>query len=92
MAINTNPNEIPTRVIDPKVGGATNRVDFLAIERKSKTVSNLRTGYAVEVCITNWTGPNDRPVSHWVERWGLVCYLPRIDTVRLILDQIGGCL
>lgn len=30
------------------------------------------------------------PRSHWAERWGLVRYLPIIDTVRRVLEKIGG--
>ena len=28
--------------------------------------------------------------TFWAERWGLVRYLPAIDKVRQVLDQIGG--
>lgn len=55
-----------------------------------KVFSSLRAEYALKGHSLHRTDPNDGAVTYWAERWGLVRYLPTIDTVRQFLEQIGG--
>ncbi len=55
-----------------------------------KVFSSLRAAYALKGHSLHRTDPSDGAVTYWAERWGLVRYLPTIDTVRQFLEQIGG--
>ena len=90
MAINTTPKEMPTGDGHPTAGNAINDPDFLTCGRNDKTFSTLRAAYALEGHTLHRTDPADGPVAYWAERWGLVRYLPSIDTARRFLEQIGG--
>lgn len=90
MAINTTPKEMPTGDGHPTAGNAINDQDFLTCERNHKAFSKLREAYALEGHTLHRTDPSDGPATYWAERWGLVRYLPSIDTVRRFLEQIGG--
>ena len=90
MAINTTPKEMPTGDGNPTAGGAINSLDFPTVQRNDKAFSTLRAAYALEGHTLHRTDPADGPVTYWAERWGLVRYLPSIDTARRFLEQIGG--
>jgi hypothetical protein len=55
-----------------------------------KVFQSLRAAYALHGHALQRTDPNDGAVTYWAERWGLVRYLPTIDTARRFLEQIGG--
>jgi hypothetical protein len=50
----------------------------------------VRAAFALHGHTLHPTNPNDGTVAYWAERWGLVRYLPTIDTARRFLEQIGG--
>lgn len=90
MPINTTPKEMPTGDGNPTAGNAINDLDFPTAERTDKVFSTLRAAFAMKGHALHRTDPADGPVTYWAERWGLVRYLPSIDTARLFLEQIGG--
>jgi len=90
MAINTTPEKMPTGDGNPTTGKAINIVDFPTGERNDKAFSTLRAAYALKGHSLHRTDPAYGPVNYWVERWGLLRYLPSIDTARRFLEQIGG--
>lgn len=67
-----------------------NDLDAPTSERNEKAFATLHTAFALKGQTLHRTNPADGPVSYWVERWGLVRYLPTIDTARRFLEQIGG--
>lgn len=58
--------------------------------RQQRTFNALREAFAARGHALHRTDPTDGPVTYWVERWGLVRYLPTIDVARRFLEQIGG--
>ena len=90
MAINTTSKKMPTGDGNPTAGNAINDLDFPTAERKDKAFSTLRAGYALEGYALHRSDPADGPVVYWLERLGLVHYLPTIDAARLLLDQLGS--
>ena len=90
MAINTTPKEMPTGDGNPTAGNTINNPDFPTSERNDKAFSTLRAAFAFKGHALHRTDPVDGPVTYWAERWGLVRYLPSIDTARRFLEQIGG--
>ena len=90
MTINTIPKETPTGDGNPTVGNTISELDFPTVERNDKAFSTLRAAYAFKGHTLHRTDPADGPVTYWAERWGLVRYLPCIDTARRFLEQIGG--
>ncbi|MBC7617550.1 MAG: hypothetical protein H7293_00915 [Candidatus Saccharibacteria bacterium] len=50
----------------------------------------LRAAYALHGHALHRTCSADGTVTYRAERWGLVRYLPTIDTARKFLEQIGG--
>lgn len=92
MAINTIPKEVPTGDSNPTAGGAINRVDLPTSECNDKAFLTLRAKYALKGHQLHRTDPTDGLVTYWVERCGLVRYLPSKDSARQYLEQIGGAL
>ncbi|NMM10940.1 MAG: hypothetical protein HHJ16_11805 [Polaromonas sp.] len=68
----------------------TNDLNFPTGHREGKAFATLAAGYALAGHALHRSDPNDGAVTYWVERWGLVRYLPTIDAVRQFLEQIGG--
>ncbi len=90
MTINPTPKEKPTGDGNPTAGDTINDLDFPTGEQIDKAYSTLRAAFALKGHALHRTNPADGPVTFWAERWGLVRYLPTIDTVRRFLEQIGG--
>lgn len=90
MAINTTLKETPTGDGNPTAGNTINERDFPTSERSGKAFSTLRAAYALKGHTLHRTDPADGSVSYWAECWGLVRYLPSINTARRFLEQIGG--
>jgi hypothetical protein len=55
-----------------------------------KILHTLRAAFALKGHALHRTHPAVGPVEYWAERWGLVRYLPTIDTARRFLESIGG--
>ena len=68
----------------------TNTADFPTPEAECKEFKTLAAGFAMKGHALHRSDPNDGSVTYWAARWGLVRYLPTIDTARRFLDQIGG--
>ncbi|MBN9371563.1 MULTISPECIES: hypothetical protein [unclassified Hydrogenophaga] len=90
MAINTTPKEMPTGDGNPTAGGAINDLDFPTGERNDKAFSRLRAAFELRGHSLHRTDPADGKVTYWVERWGLVRYLPTLHDAAQFLAQIGG--
>ena len=69
---------------------AINDLDYPTGERPDKAFNTLRAALALQGHSLYRTDPKDGPVTYWAERWGLVRYLPTIDTVRQFLDALGA--
>ena len=59
-------------------------------EDQSKWFATLAACFAKNGHALHRSDPKDGTATFWAENWGLVRYLPTIDTVRRFLDQIGG--
>ena len=70
--------------------GHTDTVIVPDTANTDKTFATLRAEFAMRGHSLHRTDPSDGAVTYWAERWGLVRYLPTIDTVRQFLEQIGG--
>ena len=68
----------------------TNSADSPTPDAQGKEFKTLAAGFALAGHALHRTDPNDGTVTYWAERWGLVRYLPTIDTARRFLEQIGG--
>jgi hypothetical protein len=90
MTINTTPKEMPTGDGNPTAGNTINDLNFPTAERNDKAFSSLRAAFALRGHALHRTDSADGAVTYWAERWGLVRFLPTIDTARRFLEQIGG--
>lgn len=90
MPINTTPKEKAAGGLHTTTATAINDLDFPTAKRQDKAFSTLRAAFALKGHTLHRTHPADGPVTYWAERWGLVRYLPTIDTARRFLEQIGG--
>ena len=90
MTINTTLKEMPTGDGNPTAGSTINDLNFPTAQRNDKAFSSLRAAFALKGHALHRTDPADGAVTYWAERWGLVRYLPTIDTARRFLEQIGG--
>lgn len=90
MAINSTPKEMPTEDGNPTAGNTIDDLNFPTSERSDKAFTKLCAAFAMRGHTLHRTDPADGPVTYWAERWGLVRYLPSIDTARRFLEQIGG--
>lgn len=68
----------------------SNDLDCATGTRHQGTFNALRDAFAARGHSLHRTDPTDGPVTYWVERWGLIRYLPTIDVARRFLEQIGG--
>ena len=68
----------------------TDGLNFPTIDTQGKAFASLAAGYALADHALHRSDPNDGAVTYWAERWGLVRYLPTIDSARQFLEQIGG--
>ena len=89
MHKDTTPKEMPTWDGNP-TAGHTNSQTVPNPANSDKVFHSLRAAYASHGHALHRTDPNDGTVRYWAERWGLVRYLPTIDTARQFLEQIGG--
>lgn len=62
----------------------------LVREDADKVFHSVRAALAVHGHALHRTYPNDGAGAYWAERWGLVRYLPTINTALLFLEQTGG--
>lgn len=91
MANNHHPrNKKPTGDGNPTAGDANNNLNCSTGRRPSKAFDTLREAFALQGHALYQIDKQDDPAIYWVERWGLVRYLPTIDDARRFLDQIGG--
>ena len=90
MAINRTPKKKAAGGSYTTTATAINHSNSATNERQGKAFPTLRTAYALKGQSLHRTDPSDGPVTYWAERWGLVRYLPTIDTARQFLEQIGG--
>jgi len=90
MTINTTPKEKDAGGFHTTTATAINEFNFPRAEHNDKAFSSLRAAFALCGHALHRTDPVDGPVTYWAERWGLVRYLPTIDTARRFLEQIGG--
>ena len=89
MHTDTTPKEKPAGDGNPTAGYTdTQTVPNLA--HTDKVFHSLRAAFALHGHALHRTDPHDGAVTYWAERWGLVRYLPTIDTARRFLEQIGG--
>ncbi|MDR3453571.1 MAG: hypothetical protein P4L96_12365 [Rhodoferax sp.] len=92
MHTDTLENKKPTGSAN-NPAGHTDSVIIASAEKTGNTdkvFCSLRAAFALRGHSLHRTDPNDGVVTYWAERWGLVRYLPTIDTVRQFLEQIGG--
>ncbi len=90
MAINTTPKEKAAGGFHTTTATAINNSNFRTAERNDKASCTLQAAFALKGHAPHRTHPTDGPSTYWVERWGLVRYLPRIDKARQFLEQVGG--
>ena len=55
-----------------------------------KQFATLGEQFALHGHALHRTSPTGGAVTYYVERWGLVRYLPTLDDARRFLAQIGG--
>ena len=89
MHTDTTPKETPTEDANP-TAGHTDSQTVPNAQDTDKLFQTLRAAYALHGHALHRTDPSDGAVIYWAERWGLVRYLPTIDTARRFLEQIGG--
>lgn len=89
MHTDNTPKEKPTGDGNP-TAGYTDSQTVPNPANTDKVFHSLRAAYALHGHALHRTDPNDGAVTYWAERWGLVRYLPTIDTARRFLEQIGG--
>ncbi len=92
MTINTTPKEMAAGGFHTTAATAINGLDFLTTDRLDKAFSNLQAEFARQGHALHCSHPMDGPVAYWVERWGLVRYLPTLHDAGLFLAKIGGSL
>jgi hypothetical protein len=68
----------------------TNGANFPTADDQGKAFASLSAGFAQTGHALHRTDAKDGTVTYWAARWGLVRFLPTIDTARRFLDQIGG--
>jgi hypothetical protein len=90
MAINITSKEKAAGGFHTTTATAINEHEFPTTERNDKAFFTLRAAFALKGHTLHRTHLADGPVAYWAERWGLVRYLPTIDTARRFLEQIGG--
>lgn len=74
----------------PALETQNNDLDFPTAASLDKDFSKLRTAFERHGHHLHRSHPTDGPVTFWAERWGLVRFLPTIDSARRFLEQIGG--
>jgi hypothetical protein len=89
MHTDTNPKEMPTGDGNPTAGYTDSQTVPNSVYT-DKVFHSLRAALALHGHALHRTDTNGGPVAYWAERWGLVRYLPTIDTARRILEQVGG--
>jgi len=89
MAINTTPKEMPTGDCNP-TAGAINGMNCPTTQQTDKAYSTLRAALALRGHALHRLDSADGESTYWVERWGLVRYLPTLHDVAQFLAQIGG--
>ena len=90
MTINATPKEKAAGGLHTTTATAINDLNYPTGERLDKAFNTLRAAYALQGHSLHRTDPTDGPVTYWIERCGLVRYLPTIDTVRQFLDAMGA--
>ena len=89
MHTDTTQKEKPAGDGNP-VAGCTDTQTVPNLAHTDKVFHSLRAAFALHGHALHRTDPHDGAVTYWAERWGLVRYLPTIDTARRFLEQIGG--
>ena len=89
MHTDTTPKEKPTGDGNP-TAGHTDTVTVPNLATTDKVFQSMRAAFALHGHALHRTDLHDGAVTYWAERWGLVRYLPTIDTARRFLEQIGG--
>lgn len=89
MHTDTTPKEMPTGDGNPTAGHTDSETVPYTVH-PDKVFHTLRAAYALHGHALHRTDPTDGTVTYRAERWGLVRYLPTIDTARKFLEQIGG--
>jgi hypothetical protein len=89
MHTDTTPKEMPTGDANP-MAGHTDSQTVPSPARIDKGFDSLHADFALNSHTLHCSGPKYGTVSYWAERWGLVRYLPTIDTARQFLEQTGG--
>lgn len=90
MSIHSSPKEKAAGGLHTTTATAINTLDFSTTQRSDKVFSTFQSASAFKGHAMPCTDPAVGPVTYWAERWGLVRYLPTIDTARQFLEQIGG--
>ena len=89
MHTDTTPKEKPTGDGNP-TAGYTDTQTVPNPANSDKVFHSLRAAFALHGYTLHRADAKDGTVTYWAARWGLVRYLPTIDTVRRFLEQIGG--
>jgi hypothetical protein len=82
MALKTTPGTPSAAAL-----GATDTVQLTGSEQDFQA---LRSAFAQQGLGLHSSAPQDGATTYWVERWGLVRYLPNLHDAALFLVQIGG--
>lgn len=70
--------------------GDTDTPTVAKAQATNKAFPSLRAAFALKGHRPHRKAEHGSAETFWAERWGLVKYLPTIDSVRRFLDQIGG--
>lgn len=81
--------EMPTGDSHPTAGN-TDTPTVAKAQATDKAFPSLRAAFALKGHALHRSAEHSSAETFWVERWGLVKYLPTIDAVRRFLEQIGG--
>lgn len=81
--------EMPTGDGHPTAGN-TDTSTVANAQATDKAFPSLRAAFALKRHRLHRSAEQEEEETFWVERWGLVKYLPTIDSVRRLLEQIGG--
>ena len=90
MTTNTTPKEKAAGGLHTTTATTTNDLDFVTPDHLEQTFARLRAEFAQRGHALHRSHPTDGPVAYWVERWGLVRYLPTLHDTGLFLAKIGG--
>lgn len=89
MAINTTPKEMPTGDGNP-TAGAINGMSCPTTQQSDKAYASLLAALAMRGHALHRLDSAGGASTYWVERCGLVRYLPTLHDVAQFFAQIGG--